>query len=427
MRCGPRPSYRRVSPIHFPGPGFRNAGCCGKPDKKWDTPAVKREKKKPPDGKPSRKERRVNYFADSHNRLMAAVEAPCGFFERLVSFWSNHFTVNRRKNVVKELAGPFEVEAIRPNVTRSFSDLLTAAVLHPAMLVYLDQDKSVGASSAIGILRGRGLNENLGREVLELHTVGIQAAYSQDDVTSMAKVLTGWTVNLEQGKSVFDARRAEPGRFTVLGRSVAAAEDERAVDALKALAEHPATARHVARRLLLHFATDDPTDEAIGKLSGVFKESGGNLPEVYLALAEMPEVWSGFGSKARSDFEFVVSALRTAELPPAVTQKSVAGKSDTMPMTIGALADMEQRMWDAPSPAGWSQKAADWLSPVGLTQRLNWISSLVRLVPDDKAVGYLDRVLGPLASPNTRSVVASASNREEGLALVLASPEFNRR
>jgi uncharacterized protein (DUF1800 family) len=387
----------------------------------------KGEKKKPPGGNPRKKARRENYYADAHNRLLAAVEAPCGFFERLVSFWSNHFTVNRRKNLVKELAGPFEVEAIRPNITRSFADLLIAAVLHPAMLVYLDQDKSVGVNSVIGRLRGRGLNENLGREVLELHTVGVQAGYSQDDVTGMAKVLTGWTIDLEQGKSTFDSRRAEPGRFKVLGRQTGASEEGRAVEALRALSEHPATSRHVARKLLLHFASDDPDDAAVEKLAATFMETRGDLPQVYLSLASRPEVWTGFGDKARSDFEFVVSALRTARLPAGVTAQSGSGKSKGRPMTVGALADMEQRMWDAPSPAGWPERASEWLSPVGLAQRLNWIPSLVQLIPDTSAVDYLDRVLGPLASANTRSVISSSSNREEGIALVLASAEFNRR
>jgi uncharacterized protein (DUF1800 family) len=369
------------------------------------------------------------YQGDCNNRLLVAVESKWPFFERLVSFWSNHFTVSIKKPAVRALAGPYEVEALRPHIMGKFRDMLKAVELHPAMVLYLDLVRSMGPNSEVGRDRGKGLNENLAREVLELHTLGVNGGYTQNDVTEFAKLMTGWTVKERKGKTVFDVRRAEPGTKSMLGVKIGAQEpsSEDYPEALNLLAKHPSTAKFIARKLVEHFISDAPDDGAVHSVATAFVSSDGDLPVVYRALLTASESVA-FGKKARNDFEYVIASFRAA----GVKQEDISvlakdGRKRPNPLSVGALAKLAQPMWGASSPAGWPERAEDWLSPVGLAQRLRWVPSVVALIKDQTAEGFLDRVLGPIATDQTRSVIRAASNREEGLALVLASPEFNRR
>lgn len=369
-------------------------------------------------------------IADQHAHIAKAVRGRPPMFSRLTEFWANHFTVSTAKGTVRGLAGPFVSEAIEPHLMGRFEHLLLAAELHPAMALYLDLGNSIGPTSPVGKKTGRGLNENLAREILELHTLGVNGGYSQADVTSFAAIMTGWTLDYRNGGMRFMPARAEPGTRRFLGREFGGSAPDRGnfAAALRFLASHAATARFIATKLVRHFIADDPPAAAVAHVEETYRASGGNLPDVYRALWELPEAAAPPGAKARTDFEFVVAALRTAGLTDADFAPAGGGANPRRnSLTAGALAAMQQALWAAPSPAGWPEKADEWLAPAALAQRLNWIPQLVRHVPDRTAAGFLDRVLGPLASEQTRSVVMAASNREEGLALVLASPEFNRR
>ncbi len=371
------------------------------------------------------------YLADQHAHLASAVIAPSPFFSRLTEFWANHFTVSSQTRTARGLAGPYVKEAIEPHVLGRFEDMLLAAELHPAMMIYLDLINSVGPNSPFGRQRGKGLNENLAREILELHTLGVNGGYSQADVTEFAKIMTGWIIDRPKGIVRFAPRRAEPGTKLLLGQTIGGKKAGQGdyPAALRQLADHPSTARFVATKLVTHFIADTPPAAAVDKLEAAFKKSGGDLPAVYRALLDLPEAGQPTGAKARTDFEFVVAALRAIQIssPELEPVKSKNGRLLPNRLSIYALNRMQQRLWAAPSPAGWPERAEEWLAPTALAQRLDWIPEAVREITDQTTAEFLDRVLGPLASERTRKTVLAASNREEGMALVLASPEFNRR
>ena len=257
------------------------------------------------------------FLAEAKARVDAAVNAEIGFAERLVWFWSNHFCVNADKTV---MAGGYEREVIRPHVLGRFADMLLAAESHPAMLLYLDNAQSIGPNSVAGINRDKGLNENLAREVLELHTLGVRSVYTQDDVTNFAKVLTGWTIlptasNPDHGgEFVYMKRAHEPGELTVIGHDYpdAGAEQGRAV--LADLARHPATAKRVATKLARHFVADDPPPRLVERLSKRFLDTEGDLKEISKALIEAPEAWAAEQAKIKRPAEWIVAALRATGL-----------------------------------------------------------------------------------------------------------------
>jgi uncharacterized protein (DUF1800 family) len=370
---------------------------------------------------------RAIYQADVERRVARATLSPHGFHERLVWFWADHFTVVGRNQRGRMTAPSFEAEAIRPNVAGSFGALLKAAVTHPVMLVYLDQFQSIGPGSPVGRRHGRGLNENLAREVLELHTLGVGADYGQADVRQFAELLTGLGAGLSTGRMVFRAPRAEPGAETVLGRryggGAAGVADIHA--ALDDLALHPATARHVATKLAVHFLADEPPPGLVDHLEGAYRRSDGALMAVYAALLEHPASWTEPGAKVRQPFDFLVATLRAAGARgPADVAAAFAGG----PPCAGVLRGLNQPLWGARGPDGWPEAAEAWITPPGLTGRINWASRLgVKLAERTDPRTFLADGLGPRASAETTAVVRGAAERWEGIALVLASPEFNRR
>ncbi|MDP6706174.1 MAG: DUF1800 domain-containing protein [Alphaproteobacteria bacterium] len=371
-------------------------------------------------------------LADQHARVAAAVRSQHPFFERLVSFWADHFTVSAARREVTALAGPFEIEAIRPHVLGPFHELLLAATMHPAMLLYLDQAQSIGPNSRAAKRRGRGgLNENLAREVLELHSLGVDGGYAQADVTELARLLTGWTVRLRNGGGFrFEPRIAEPGVKQVLGKRYGSAQPaiKDAVTALVDIAFHPATARHIATKLARHFVSDEPPAAIVDALERSFRNSNGDLGAVYRTLLERPEPWQQFAAKVKPPFDFVVSGLRAVDggaWPLGPRQRK--GRLRPNPATVGALHLMNQPVYRAPGPDGWPDEARAWITPQGLALRLEWAAGVARRLRDRDPREFLRQALGHTASEETRFVVANASSREEGLALVFASPEFNRR
>ena len=339
--------------------------------------------------------------------------------ERLVQFWSNHFTVAATRVATIGTAMPFEVEAIRPHVTGRFRTLLGAVVRHPAMLLYLDNVQSAGPNSPFGRRRGRGLNENLARELLELHTLGVDGDYTQADVRALARILTGWSVTLaaepRPGQFRFRPARHEPGDKTLLGVRIAEAGVAEGEAALDLLARHPATARHLATKLARHFVADDPPHTLVDRLAAVFRDTDGDLTALYRALVTATEAWADPLAKIKTPNDLVMSAGRAL------------GVGHTQAV-IGSLYLMGQRPFAAPSPAGWPDRAADWIGPEAMLTRADWATAAGRRVGRNaRPVALLDQAVGPLAAARTRFLVQGAPSRAEGIALVLMSPAFQRR
>lgn len=372
-----------------------------------------------------------SYLGDAHAKIAAAVASPFGFVERLVQFWGNHFTVSCfNGGPVQAMAGPFEVEVVRPHLGGRFVDMLVASTLHPAMLVYLNQNASVGPDSKIGKRRHKGLNENLAREVLELHSLGAEGGYTQADVIQFARLLTGARYSPRTGTYRFWPAAAEPGPKTIMGKTYGGNVhgDSDIIAALHDFAAHPATARHIATKLARHFIADDPSHDSIDRLAARFRDTGGDLPSVYEVLVDLPEARQRFGHKRKAPYEFLVSALKMLEVPSEWYRPAgEAPKQHPNPMTLGLLAKLDQPLWRAPSPAGWTDESERWITPASLAGRLEWIGRATGHVADKEPVRYLDDALGSAAAASTRSIVANAASRRSGFALVLASAEFNSR
>ncbi|MGB8527696.1 MAG: DUF1800 family protein [Rhodoplanes sp.] len=362
------------------------------------------------------------YLEEARVRIDAALRAEIGFVERLVWFWSNHFCISADKGPgVRALAGAFEREAIRPHVLGRFADMLIAVETHPAMLRYLDNVRSIGPNSIVGRNRNAGLNENLAREILELHTLGVRSVYTQADVTSFARVITGWSVVPFQqdpqrgGEFVFNPRLHEPGAQSVIGRSYRAAGMEQGLVVLRDLARHPATAKHVAQKIAIHFVSDTPPPAFVDRLAKRFLDTQGDLKELAKALVASTEAWDAPREKLKRPGEWIVGALRaTGYAPP-----------DVRPV-VQAQNLLGEPLWRPPAPKGFSDATAAWMD--GLSQRLDIANQLSRRVGSlvDPA-DAIDMALGPLASADTRRAVARAESRSQALTLLLMSPEFQRR
>jgi uncharacterized protein (DUF1800 family) len=350
-------------------------------------------------------------------RFEAAIGAEIGFVERLVWFWSNHFCVNADATV---MAGGYEREAIRPHVLGRFSDMLLAVEGHPAMLLYLNNEQSIGPGSVAGINRDRGLNENLAREILELHTLGVRTVYTQTDVTNFAKVLTGWTIlptatNPDHGGEFVFLRRAhEPGDQTVIGKTYAEDGVEQGRAVLGDLARHPATAKHVATKLARHFIADDPPPSLVDGLAQRFLDTGGDLKEVAATLVAAPESWQPEQTKIKRPNEWIAAGLRAT------------GEPSEIPRILQAGNLLGEPLWRPPAPKGFSDENAAWLD--GLGRRLEIANGFAHrdgLGHDPEAV--METAIGPLASAETRRAIASAESRPQALTLLLMAPEFQRR
>ena len=350
-----------------------------------------------------------------------------GFAERLVHFWSNHFTVAATKATTIPWVGLYEREVIRPHLTGRFASVLIAAAQHPGMLLYLDQAQSIGPNSVVGLRRSSGLNENLAREILELHTLGVQSGYSQSDVTELAKALTGWTIasqrtqrwapSAQPGDFVFIADWHEPGTRTVLGRRYPEDGETQGRAILAALAQHPATARRVATQLATHFIADLPPVSAVEQLEATFLQHQGDLVALHRALVELPEAWTGGSQKFKSPSEFLLSSLRMLD------QRSI----EPAPLR-NAITLLGQPPFRAPSPAGWPDQASHWAAPDAIMKRLEWSQLLAdRLGRRERPEARLAAALGPALGAETLSAIRRAESQAQGLVLALMSPEFQRR
>jgi uncharacterized protein (DUF1800 family) len=375
------------------------------------------------------RESRAAYVTAVGARTGSALQTSTPFVERLVHFWSNHFAVSVDKLLLVGLAGGFEADAIRPHVMGRFEDLLLAAVRHPAMLLFLDQAQSIGPGSAAGLRasrrqqRARGLNENLAREILELHTLGVRSGYTQDDVTEFARALTGWTLPGDDRPQAaadtfrFVAALHEPGARTVLGHSYPDDGEAQALAIIRDLVAAPATARHIARKLARHFVADDPPATLVQRLADTFTRTGGDLPSLYRELVAAPEAWAAGGAKFKSPWEWALSSLRALgrqEMPPE--------------QVVRLMNQLGQPVWRPGSPAGYDDGAATWAAPDALLRRVEVAQRLALQAGN----GVDARALAPTVLPGavgepTAAAIARADSASTALALLLVSPEFLRR
>lgn len=355
-----------------------------------------------------------------------AIDNPDGFRERLTAFWADHFTVIARRQL--EALFPYSIvdEAIRPHMTGTFADMLTAVTLHPAMLTYLDQSSSVGPNSHFGKKQDKGLNENLAREVIELHSMGVGADYSQDDVTEMAKILAGLTVT---GDSVmaFQPRRAEPGPRQFLGKTYDQPGMENVHAALRDLALHPATGQHLARKLVVHFVSDAPDAQLVATVAAAYNSSGGDLMATYTALLNHPAAWVPATQKARQPYDFMIASLRALGVTGAQVQQMPYKQFRSQIM--GAMAGMGQPFKRPSGPNGFEEAAEEWITPQGLARRITWSMRVPPRLADPlpDPVDFAHSCLADRASEALLWGAARAEDVTQGVGLVLASAEFNRR
>jgi uncharacterized protein (DUF1800 family) len=392
-----------------------------------------------------------HYRAQVLARAQSAALTTRPFAERLVHFWSNHFAVSADKGAVFGVAGTLENEAIRPHVAGRFEDLLTAVEQHPAMIAFLDNQYSVGKDSELAELAGRraarrgfagtatatapdvpgtpkrrfGINENLAREILELHTLGVNGGYTQADVTSFAEIITGWSIGGGKGRLsggtpgrfYFRDNLHQPGAKIFLGKTYHEQGRRQGEAVLADLSRNPATARFIAGKLVRHFIADDPPPAAVERVARAFHRSGGDLPHVYAALIEAPEAWDPEPRKFKTPEDFVFSTLRALNISPS--------RPEEVTRTFELLG---QRQYTPGSPAGWPDTSKSWDGSDALMHRVLWASRVAAkyergIDPVDVAASSL----GAYVRPETTTALRRAASSQQALALLLMSPEFQRR
>jgi uncharacterized protein (DUF1800 family) len=364
------------------------------------------------------------FRAEALARLQRAIMADCGFVERLVVFWSNHFCISASKGGPARMwAGSFEREAIRPHVLGRFADMLKAVEQHPAMLFFLDNQQSLGPDSRAGRNRNRGLNENLAREILELHTLGVGGGYSQDDVTALANIITGWTYagRLGQlgapGSFVFNINAHQPGAQRVMGKIYDASGVAQGEAVLSDIARHPSTAKFIAGKFVRHFVADDPPPALVARLADVFTKTDGDLKALALALVDSDEAWKAPLAKMRSPYEFLIATGRLlAQIPHDPARY------------LGGLNTLGQPLWSPAGPNGFPDTNAAWAAPEGIKLRLDISAQIAsRLADGVDPRDLLELVAADAASTETRRTIERAESRQQALALLLMSPESQRR
>lgn len=370
---------------------------------------------------------------DLQRRIARAIDVPVGFGERLVQFWSDHFTVVPGGNLHNPLAIAFADEVIRPHVGGRFEDMFVAAETHPMMLIYLNQNSSRGPNSAAARRqpqKAMGLNENLAREAMELHSLGAGAPYSQNDVRELAELLTGLTYTARSGFA-FNRKLVEPGAETVLGVNYGGQDSgdglEDVQTALRDIARRPETASYLSRKLAVHFVSDNPSDDLVEAMAARWRETGGDLRKVYRVMITHPELAATLRQKVRQPLDYVVTALRA--LGVSGSQVMALDFPQLPNLITDPVARMGQRWFGQKGPDGWPEDAASWIAPQLLAARINWAltapSKLLNRLPDPREL--VGTALGGTQSEELAWAVPKAESRAEGVALILASGDFNRR
>ncbi len=384
---------------------------------------------------------------DIRNRELSArvakqMSVEIGFVERLVMFWSNHFSMTVNKiETVRGTFGQWERDVIRRNVLGKFRTMLRGTMNHPAMIAYLDNDNSIGPNSRRGQEWGVGLNENLARELMELHTIGSGGGYTEADVTAMARILTGWSYvrNWEadgryeggtpqnRGQFIYRPLWHEPGAITLMGKRYSPTGKDQCEAVLVDLARSPETAEHIAFKLVHHFITDEPTPAMVDPIKQVFLDTDGDLKQVALALINLPEAWSLPFEKIRTPYEMTIAQYR------ALGARYAPNNSWVFSEPLYALRHMA---WEAPSPKGYSDDTLTWLNPDAMRVRLDLAQftswEFKRDYPGNVVVlarKLFDRAL----STETSDRIAAAAAPDEwdsnnnALTILLSCPEFQRR
>ncbi|MEL7091760.1 MAG: DUF1800 domain-containing protein [Pseudomonadota bacterium] len=395
---------------------------------------MRRKKRGTPEGEAAKKRRnQLNAVARKDglrwagHMLLRQIWTPTAFRERLVTFWADHFTAHGKRGVSRRATSPYIEEAIRPNIAGAFEDLLQAAVMHPVMLFYLDQMQSMGPGSPRGKERKNGLNENLAREVLELHTLGVNGPYTQTDVRQLAELFTGLSFMPDRG-FVFRPGFVEPGPETVLGVTYGETGGTSPIRAaLRDLARHPVTARHIARKLAVHFVADSPDPDLVDQLTARYLDTGGDLLALYEALLAHPAAWQPTLQNIKPPLDFMASAMRALAVPEGKLMRF--GERKMRRVLSRPLTAMGQQ-WQRPGgPDGWPEEDPHWITPQGIAGRVQWAMNapefILRVLPDPR--DFVTTSLGARASDVVRFAAASAENRREGIGLVLMSPAFQRR
>lgn len=371
-------------------------------------------------------------------RLRKQMQPEVGFVERLVMFWTNHFFVNAGMNgPARAMAGEMERNRIRRHVLGNFRDMLGAVISHPAMIHSLQNGQSIGPNSPFGRNGNRGLNENLARELLELHTVGVSAGYTQQDVENTARILTGWSVVTPWqghngwhggtpqtiGRFIFRQNWQEPGAFRVMGRTYGQPGIRRVWALLDDLALHPSTAQHIAFKLVKHFITDTPTPAMVNPVARAFLRSGGDLAETARALVRRPAAWRLPARKIRTPYELFVAQRRAL---------GVAWTDDDFNLVMAALGFLSHRPWEWDFPDGFPDDSDFWLTPDAAVNRLGATQAVLRRVVAQRpnlppAARIAAGVLGQTISAATLRTIRGTDNNVHALAGLFLSPEFQRR
>ncbi|MBV1925765.1 MAG: DUF1800 domain-containing protein [Rhodobacteraceae bacterium] len=363
--------------------------------------------------------------------LLRWINTKQGFHERLAAFWADHFTTLGKSGLLRRATSPYIEDAIRPHIAGTFAEMLIASTTHPLMLHSLDQAGSIGPNSDFSKHKSpqkRGLNENLAREVLELHTLGVDGPYTQGDVRQLAELFTGLT---SKGQMEFKFRKdfAEPGAETVLGKSYGGQEAQLSsvMDALQDLAVHPATARHIAWKLAVHFVSDEPDADLVDHVAARFQQTKGDLVAVYAALLEHPAAWDERLRNVKPPMDFIGSSLRALSVSTdAIETLKVKGLNQKLASPMRLMG----QNWQKPQgPDGWPEKDVAWITPQGVSARLRWAMSVPQMLrpdlPDPRK--FVVEALGAQAPETVQFVAASAESRADAIGLVLASPTFQRR
>jgi uncharacterized protein (DUF1800 family) len=365
-------------------------------------------------------------------RLLRAVYSQRQLYELMVDFWSNHFNIFAAKGADRWLTTSYDRETIRPHALGRFKDLLLATAQSPAMLFYLDNWLSASPNTAVKITpnnRRRGINENYARELMELHTLGVDGGYSQKDVLEVARCFTGWTLRQPRGEGgfYFEPRIHDDGEKIVLGTRIPSGGGmDDGLKVIDLLARHPATARFVSLKLARRFIADDPPTSVVNQAAEAFLRTEGDIPAVLSTLIESPEFFSPetFRAKVKKPLEFVASALRLTGADVQLSHQ-----------LLRYLGRMGEPLFLAQPPTGYPDIGPSWTSPDMLLTRMNFATDLVaNRIPGSRvklaALGDKDslaRLVAPdTLAPATRSALAETDGAQ-AVALLLAAPEFQRR
>jgi len=376
-------------------------------------------------------------------RILRAVLSRRQLQEVMVDFWFNHFNVFAEKELDDLWIGDYEQRAIRPFVLGRFRDLLFATTKHPAMLVYLDNTLSTSPASPRGRNSKAGLNENFAREVMELHTLGVDGGYTEEDVVTLARVLTGWRVNRPDSRefpeyaAVFEGARHDFSPKVFLGQQLRSSGKAEGEEALDILAKSPATARHISFKLAQYFVADEPPEGLVERLAGRFLATGGDIREVLKVLFASSEFLDSYGQKYKTPYHFVISAARAAGVPV----------NNTRPL-LTAISRLGMPLFGCLTPDGYKNTEAAWLSPDATTRRISFATAFARgglpvgSIPSDPARGvpdttlplrtnpvdaaHLQKIFGSTMTQATREAIAETPQALRP-AMILGSPDFMRR